>query len=198
MGWKEKALEIITQILNRAKPQPPPTTQIMPQSVSTPASTSEPQLAPGKPIIDWTDPNSKVSKYFTVKEMIFLPTWNRLANESDGLNDTVKANLIDLAKTMDVVREYFNLPVKVHVAYRPTLYNKIIGGASKSAHIDGMAIDFHFVGLDCDAARKKINDNGLLETWQVRMEDISHLSSRGWVHLDRRQPPAGGKRFFKP
>lgn len=148
--------------------------------------------------IDWSNPDCKVSQHFTVKEMLWLPTWHRMANEQDGLDDKVKANLIDLAKSMDIVREYFGKSINVHVTYRPLEYNKAIGGALHSAHSEGGAMDFDVVGMNCDDARKKINDDGMLEKWQMRMEDISALASRNWVHLDRRQPAVGGHRFFKP
>lgn len=144
--------------------------------------------------INWADPACKVSKYFNVKELLYLPTWKRMANEADGLNETIKENLVDLAKSMDTVRDHFGKPIRIHVTYRPLEYNKAIGGALHSAHSDGQAMDFDIVGLTCDDVRKAINDANLLETWQMRMENIDG----NWVHLDRRQPTAGGQRFFKP
>jgi Peptidase M15 len=148
--------------------------------------------------IDWTNPQCKVSVHFTVKEMLYLPTWKRMANEADGLNDVIKKNLIDLAKAMDIVREHFGKPINVHVTYRPAGYNKAIGGAMRSAHSDGQAMDFDIPGINCDDVRKSINDAALLEIWNMRMEDISALTSRNWVHLDRRILASGGHRFFKP
>ena len=140
--------------------------------------------------IDWTDPKAKVSKYFSVKECLYLPTWSRMANESDGLDDIIKKNLQSLCHAMDEVREYFDKPITVHVTYRPDAYNKLIGGAPKSKHVQGMAMDFSIKGLTCDEVRKSFKDNNLLELWGMRCEDLPGSS---WTHLD-----IGGKGFFKP
>jgi hypothetical protein len=189
----QQILDIVLSLFNQNKPA---VIQAVQEAAVGEVQKSVQEVAIQEtPGIDWTNPACKVSKYFTVKEMIFLPSWNRMANEADGLNDQVKANLIDLAKCMDVVRETFGKPINVHVTYRPLEYNKAIKGALHSAHTDGAAMDFDIAGMNCDDARKQINDQGLLDQWRMRMED---MPGGNWVHLDRRQPPAGGHRFFKP
>src|ERR1035437_10749265 len=120
--------------------------------------------------IDWNDPKCALGTHFTVKDAIYLPTWARLANESDGLDDTIKANLLELFGQMNIVRNQFNKPIRVHVSYRPALYNVAIGGAQHSAHSEGLACDFDVIGMDCDSVRKYIVDNGLLDTWDMRCE----------------------------
>ncbi len=141
--------------------------------------------------MDWLDPSAKVSKFFTVKECLWLPTWKRCADASDGLDDTVKANLKDLCGKLDKVREFLGKPIMVHVTYRPEKYNALIGGAKNSTHKFGKAMDFHVTGLPCDEVRKlllpKLADFGL------RMED---LPGSGWIHLDTSEPKPN--RFFKP
>ena len=155
---------------------------------------SEPsQLKEAKVEIDWTDPKAQVSKHFTVHEAIYLPTWGRLATETDGLTDEVKANLITLFAKMDIVREYFGKPINVHVTYRPEEYNKLIGGAPMSAHKFGKACDFDVSGMNCDDVRSQIMANHLLETWDFRME---MLPGSVWVHLGNDWK--SGIRYFKP
>lgn len=146
-----------------------------------------------EPSIDWTNPSCKISKYFTVKECLFLPQWNRLANESDGLNDEVKENILSLAEKMDEIREFFNVSISVHCWLRPTEYNTLVKGAKSSCHLTGKAIDFHVKRLDCDETRQKILDEGLLDSLELRMEDLPGSS---WVHLDIGFPKPN--RFFKP
>lgn len=140
-------------------------------------------------MIDWKDPKSKVSKYFTVKECLWLPQWNRMANEEDGLTDEIKQNIIQLCYQMDVVREYLNSPINVHCFYRPDAYNKLVGGAANSAHKDGMAIDWDTPGINCNELRPKLVDK--LEEWCLRCED--HQGN--WIHLDSRSVGPSG-RFF--
>ena len=43
--------------------------------------------------IDWCDPKQKISDYFSVGEALYLPRWERLANEQDGLSDDSKTAL---------------------------------------------------------------------------------------------------------
>lgn len=131
--------------------------------------------------------------HFTWREALWLPQWNRAANEADGLNDDVKKNLIQTFQWMEKVRDLFGKPLKVHVAYRPDAYNQLVKGAPSSMHKVGKAVDFDVLGLSCDDAKERLK--GKLEDWDLRMEDNG--AGAPWVHLDDRQPgPAG--RFFKP
>lgn len=145
--------------------------------------------------IDWTNPKAKVSQYFTVHECLWLPRWKRLANEADGLNDEIKFNLFETCALMDIVREDLATPINVHIFYRPHDYNKLVGGAAQSAHLEGKAVDFSVSIWDCDDVRAKIISRGLLDKLKLRMED---LPGSNWVHLDTRAPGPSGKRFFKP
>lgn len=145
--------------------------------------------------INWEDGTQMVSKYFTVHEMIYLPTWKRLANEADGLNDEIKSNLLILGQKMDLVREHFNKGIQVHVTYRPLEYNKAIGGALHSAHSDGQAMDYDIMGMTCDEVREELIGKGLLDTWEMRCEKAPGTN---WVHLDYRELKPGGNRYFIP
>lgn len=135
----------------------------------------------------------KVSAYFQWKDALYLPQYRRLANESDGVTDEVKANLVILFDKLDIIRDYFDSPILIHCAYRSPEYNKLVGGASKSAHLLGKAVDFHVIGVSCDEARKMIIKDGLLDSMELRMEDLPGSS---WVHIDTMSPSS--TRFFKP
>jgi uncharacterized protein YcbK (DUF882 family) len=136
----------------------------------------------------------QISKYFTWHEAIYLPQWQREADINE-LSLDVTNNLTVLFTKMDSVREAFNSPINVHVAFRPKVYNALVKGAVNSAHLYGMACDFDVKGLDCDSARKKILDLGLLDTLNLRME---RNDGGNWVHLDIRNVPHGGNRYFNP
>ena len=143
--------------------------------------------------VDWLTGDSNIANYFTVKDALWLPQWNRLARLEDGLGPDQKQNLCNLFNKMDTVRVFFNKPIIVHVTFRPKSYNALVKGAPNSAHMYGMAIDFHVKDVDCDDARAKIVP--MLETWGMRCENLKGAS---WVHLDTRDVPAGGNRFFIP
>lgn len=153
--------------------------------------------------IDWTDPQARVSKYFSVHETLFLPSWR----EYHIPNKSEKEEILKLALIMDEVRKFVDNPILVHVWIRPNKanipgskwnghdYNHYIGSTAKrSAHIYGRAIDFHVSGSEgpqgCAAIRQKLLPK--IEGWDLRMED----NEGGWIHLDTN--PVKNNRFFKP
>jgi hypothetical protein len=156
------------------------------------------------------DPNAQASSHFLYKEMLWLPSWSRLATEQDGLSDDVLDRLLFLAAKLDVVRDFFGKPLRIHVWYRPLAYNAHIGGAKNSAHVAGYnaagaplapgqmeaAVDFDVEGMSCDDARQMILKQGKLQEWGLRMEDNGAGSN--WLHLDCRAPLHPGHWFFKP
>jgi hypothetical protein len=158
-------------------------------------------------MIDWTDPKDKISKYFTVKEAIWLDKWNRLANESDGLNDHVKSSLVHVFTTMmDPIREKINKVIYIKSAYRPKAYNVAIGGATYSCHMylepNIGAVDWwtdenddgKMDGKDCDLLKTIMRP--IIVEMNIRMEDNGVGAT--WIHNDNKPVPAGGHREFKP
>lgn len=194
-----KLLQFLLPILQGLFSRKPATISAPPAKPAAPAP--QPQVSTtSDSAIDWTNPKSKISKYFNVGDALSLRNWNRLANESDGLNDKIKENILTAAKKMDVVREFINKPVLVKSWLRPSAYNISIGGAAKSAHMEGLAVDLwtdqdgdgNLTGQDCDLLKETLMPK--LEEWELRMEDNG--KGARWVHLDLR--PVIGKRFFKP
>jgi hypothetical protein len=151
--------------------------------------------------INWDDPKEKVSQFFTVHEMLWLPSWQVYHKPSD----IEKANLCKLADKMDKVRDYLNYAINVNCCIRPLYvncdnpaykgrnYNALVGGAPHSAHTTGEAMDFHVSSMVANEARHILLDK--LEDFGLRMENLDNAN---WVHNDIREPLPGGKRFFKP
>jgi hypothetical protein len=150
--------------------------------------------------IDWNDPESNISTHFKVKEALNLPSWNTLHIPSNQ----EKINILKQAAIMDVIREFLNTSINVHCWIRPILnnpgsvhngedYNALVGGATHSAHILGIATDFDVTGMICDDVRSKLEP--MLEQWNIRME---YNPGSNWVHIDCQTPPIGGHRYFKP
>lgn len=145
-------------------------------------------------------PTDPIATHFTWKDALWLPSWGRMGTVEDGFSEVVGANLVLIFQLMDQVRDYFALPIRVHVAWRPDKYNALVKGAPNSAHLatgtNEAACDFDVMGISCDEARKKIIQDGKLDQWKMRMEDNG--IGAPWIHLDTRQPPPGHPRFFKP
>lgn len=150
-------------------------------------------------MIDWTTGSCQITEHFKVYDCLYLPQWDRLATESDGLNDDIKNNLISLCNKMEEIRKFLgNKFIHVHCMYRPLEYNNLVGGSPTSAHLLGKAIDYHVDTLSnnkgCDDIRALLLPK-LIE-FNIRMEDISSKPARNWVHND--MAPVLGNRYFKP
>ena len=140
---------------------------------------------------DWSDPSNQVSTYFKVKEALFLPSWGRMAQDSDGLNDDIRANLEALCAKLDVIRAFLACPISVTSMYRPGPYSVLVGGSSTDVHTHGLAVDFH---CDADMTIEDIKNLLLpkLEEFGIRMEQ----GTTTWVHIDI--APVKNARYFLP
>lgn len=137
--------------------------------------------------------DQSLSQYFSWREVLYLPKWGRLATESDGLADEIKENLKCFFKKLDVVREFFGAPIVIHCAFRPKGYNALVGGAQGSAHLLGLAADFHVQGIECGEAIAKILAQDKLSEWNLRMENNGDNPT--WIHLDSLEPGVFGRYF---
>jgi hypothetical protein len=155
-------------------------------------------------MVDWSKPESMVSKHFSVHEALYLPSWARMSTEKDGLSDAIKAEIVRLAGKVDIVCDRLGIRATVHCWYRPRAYNKAVGGAANSGHIcDGpwSAVDFSAAASDaqsrgegCEILRKRILAAGLLDELDLRMENNG--PDAPWIHLDTK--PIVFQRYFRP
>lgn len=181
-------LDLISQFVARPAP-------------GKPSGLTAIELAPMKKDdgLDWSNPATKISKYFTVHDACYLPSWKIHHIPSDQ----EKINIINTAKKMDEVKDLLKKDISVHVWIRPNKvncpgdkndlgdYNKAIGGASKSTHIDGLAVDFHCVGNSvdeiydilepkCMEMQFALENNGSID--RIKLKGGTG-GPRNWVHL---------------
>jgi hypothetical protein len=167
-------------------------------SVEIPIGVPSEAVKPDEPGIDWTDPSAKISKHFTVKEALWLPSWQVMHIPSEE----EKSNILEQAKKMDMVRDFLSVGLNVHCWLRPVLnnptslhhgqdYNAFVKGAKNSAHKIGKATDYDAQGLNCDNVRAELEPK--LEEFGIRMERLDHSN---WVHNDC--APVIAKRYFVP
>jgi Peptidase M15 len=166
-------------------------------------SKSQPPTPVAEPAgIYWSNPDTMISKYFSVYEATYLPSWNIWHTPSEE----EKANILKVAAKMDCIREFLDEPINVHVWIRPGAvncpgsewhgkdYNAFIKGAPRSSHKTGEAVDWSVAGKrtaeGCAEVRAKLLPR--LEEWGIRMEDIVGT----WVHIDI--GAVVSNRFFKP
>ena len=107
-------------------------------------------------------------------------TWNEVfKNEklSDGIPILeVFENALKLAVYLQEIREEIKLPIIVHCWVRQPKHNKRVDGGKLSAHLNGLAIDFHVNNLSCEQVRAIIKSMRL----PVRVE----ANTDTWVHID--------------
>jgi len=82
--------------------------------------------------------SAKISQFFTLEELT--------VTQVRGVDNTpppaiVKA-LTQTASSMDAVRKMLGKPIIVTSGYRSPAVNSKVGGAPKSAHMSGYAVDF--------------------------------------------------------
>jgi hypothetical protein len=143
-------------------------------------------------MIDWTDPNARVSPNFTVKEMLYCNLWGRMATEADGLNDTIKTNLASLCLKLELIRDFFqDRTININSGYRPPKYSPMVGGFSTDVHTMGMAADFTVSSVPCAEAKALLLPK--LAEFGIRMEDNG---TGNWIHVDTHSVIVN--RFFKP
>lgn len=140
--------------------------------------------------IDLND-NVGESKFFSWKEALFLPQWNIVAFPD---NEIIKNNIESTALSMDRIRDFFGVPIRITSWYRPARYNRLIGGALSSSHITGLACDFMVQNMKSSDARKKLYMK--LVEFNIRMENLETPHVHIDLKCDENLEPH--KRYFKP
>lgn len=132
------------------------------------------------------------SKYFKWREALLLREWGIVAIPEDK---EIYDNIMLVAEALGEIREILGVPVHIRSWWRPLKYNEMIGGASKSSHILGLAVDFVCVNINCDIIRATLLPH--LKRLNIRMENLPGSS---WVHIDKNcdENTPDERRFFKP
>jgi hypothetical protein len=129
--------------------------------------------------------------HFKWKEVLRLPRWEIYATPE---SQNILNNIIRTTQKMDLIRKFFGAPITVTSFYRPNDYNKLIGGATLSAHRLGLACDFIVKGVSSKEARLALFPR--LMDLNIRMEKLETAH----VHIDLQCEPtlSNERRFFLP
>lgn len=124
--------------------------------------------------VNWNDPESPVSQYFKVVE-VTQGDPRRIPTDPD-----IQANILELAKELDEIRDAWGSAIGVNSWYRPPAVNSEVGGATNSQHLYGKAADIR----PYEGSIRRFQDwldNGL---WKDRA--MGYGAHKGFVHVDLR------------
>lgn len=111
------------------------------------------------------DGNTLVSNNFKVKEF----------KCKDGA-DEVLIDVNFVRYYLQKIRDHFGVPVTINSAYRTQSYNKKVGGATNSYHMQGRAFDIVPKGIALDDVAQYSQDIGIKGV--IRYNTFVHVDSR--------------------
>lgn len=116
----------------------------------------------------------RLTEHFTLQEF----TDSQIATRR-RLDNTPAPRIIDnlkrVAEVLEQVRELIKRPIVVSSGYRSPALNVAVGGASKSAHVQGLAADINAVGMSSRDLAQMIAASPIL---------FDQLIYEGtWVHI---------------
>lgn len=122
--------------------------------------------------LDWNDFNSKVSRYFTVGEVMQYDK-RRMPQSTE-----IKNNVLWMAQQLDRVREAWGSSIGVTSWYRDPATNSRVGGAIYSQHLNGWGVDIY-------------PHDGSIYDFQKWLDSkwgdaLGYGAARGFVHVDGR------------
>lgn len=118
----------------------------------------------------------QLTKHFSLKEFA--------CNDADGT--AVPAQYIGhvtrLAHQLQIIRDFFNAPVRINSGYRTKAYNAKVGGAADSQHLTASAADIVVTGFSALQVARAIE--GLMRIGAVEQGGLGVYPD--FVHLDIR------------
>ena len=135
--------------------------------------------------------NAKLSEHFTLGELTKSGSHPEVYNIP---SHEAIANLTNLSKWLEVLRERAGTPIIINSGYRSPQLNKKIGGVPTSNHLTGCAVDIRTSGMEQAICYAAILINYAKETNQEFDELLIEKNRYGaiWLHFAVR--PNGNRR----
>jgi putative chitinase len=126
---------------------------------------------------------TNLSEHFTLEELSASPTAKKLGLSNTPTPEHIENMKVVCDKILEPVRAHFGKPIKINSSYRAPAVNKAVGGATKSQHCNGEAVDFIVPGVDNKTVADWVGDH--LEFDQVILEFYVSKNgpNSGWVHV---------------
>ena len=126
--------------------------------------------------------NAKLSEHFTLGELTKSGSHPEVYNIP---SHEAIANLTNLSKWLEVLRESAGTPIIINSGYRSPQLNRKIGGAANSNHLTGCAVDIRTSGMEQAICYAAILINYAKESHQDFDELLIEKNRYGaiWVHF---------------
>ena len=124
--------------------------------------------------------STMLSPHFSVEELTASATAKAL-NIDNTPTDIALNNLKRLARSLEMVRDYLNAPLRISSGYRSPVLNVAVGGSKSSRHCDGLAADFTPKGWELSIAFATLTNCGALPYDQLILERTK--DGAAWIHL---------------
>lgn len=117
----------------------------------------------------------QLTTHFSLEELTDSQVATR-NNINNNPSQAVKNNLMVLAQNLEKVRALLGYPLSISSGFRCMELNRKLGGASKSAHMDGFAADFtcHAFGTPKEVATAIAKSN-------IKFDQL--IEEGTWVHI---------------
>lgn len=115
-----------------------------------------------------------ITEHFTWSEAL----GNLKVSESKEVTHAMLKNVFRMAQYMERVRTYFGQPLVITSWLRPPSYNKRVGGAPKSWHMTGLAVDFYL------AKKGTLNSAELARFNAFHKGGLGQNRDKGFIHID--------------
>lgn len=119
----------------------------------------------------------KENKYFTIDEL------KCKCGKCELPKGMPTDSLID---TLVEIREYYNKSIVINSGYRCPSHNKAVGGASKSRHMYGDAVDFIVKDIPTKEVFKHVLQTYNNKPFGIALSINPNDEFKGFVHLDTR------------
>jgi uncharacterized protein YcbK (DUF882 family) len=116
----------------------------------------------------------KLTKNFTIDEF--------QSHDGAAMPEQVKKNVQELAKNLQVIRDYVGKPIKINSGYRSPAQNTKVGGKSQSKHMLGQAADFTIPGLTTSQVLAIVEK--LIAEKKIKQGGVGYYPT--WIHYDIR------------
>lgn len=97
--------------------------------------------------------------------------------------DWIESRLKPLCHALEALRGYYDRPIVVLSGYRTPYWNKKVGGARQSQHLEGKASDIHVVGISPRyiqaTIERLIGEGKMLPGGLGRYRTFTHYDTRG-------------------